>query len=151
LFPARSHAPGRDWDNDHRNIWTHYELAVSSVHKGAAGATVALSEPGGVSGGFRESIAGAVTYNPGDKVLVFLQRMPNGYLRTTGWAQGKYAIDSAGRVHASAALADIELTPGRSVSASAPLSLDGLTETELGARVVARVRSRQIKSTGVRQ
>lgn len=139
-----------DWDSSHRFIWTHYELAVSAVHKGTAGSTVILSEPGGVAGGLRQTVAGTVLYGVGEKVFVFLERVPNGYLRTTGWAQGKYTLDPAGRVHAAAALAALELVPGKSASAS-PLSLDGITATELSARVTARVRSQQIRSAGAKQ
>ena len=65
-----------DWDSERKFIWTHYELSVSSVHKGAARIAVTVSEPGGVVGGRGMSIAGSVEYSPGDQVAVFLQRMP---------------------------------------------------------------------------
>ena len=89
-----------DWDSERKFIWTHYELSVSSVHKGAARTAVTVSEPGGVVGGRGMRIAGSVEYSPGDQVAVFLQRMPNGYLRTAGWGQGKYLVDKAGHLHA---------------------------------------------------
>src|ERR1700679_1494588 len=60
-----------DWDSSHRFIWTHYELAVSSVHKGTAGSVVVLSEPGGVAGGLRQTVADAVRYGVGDSVFIF--------------------------------------------------------------------------------
>ena len=88
-----------DWDPDHKYIWTHYELAVSATHKGAAGQTVDIAEPGGQVNGMGMSISGATGYAVGEKVLVFLSRMPNGYLRTAGFGQGKYVIDSAGHLH----------------------------------------------------
>ena len=92
-----------DWDSEHKIIWTHNELSVASSQKGVAGASVLVSEPGGVVGDRAMAIAGSVAYRPGDQVLVFLERMPNGYLRTTGWGQGKYLVDKAGTVHAEAA------------------------------------------------
>src|SRR5580700_2249544 len=93
-----------DWDSEHKFIWTHYELSVSNAQKGTPGLTVELAEPGGVVGIQGMAIAGAVVYQPGDHVLVFLQRMPNGYLRTTGWSQGKYTVDSTGRLHAAGSI-----------------------------------------------
>jgi len=67
------------WDADHSHIWTHYELTVSDVEKGKAGATIDIAEPGGTLDGMRMSIAGATGYGVGEHVLVFLSRMPNGY------------------------------------------------------------------------
>lgn len=136
-----------DWDSSHHFIWTHYELAVSGVHKGAAASTVVLSEPGGVVGGIQQIIAGTVQYQPGEKVFVFLERMPNGYLRTTGWAQGKFTVDASGRVHA-AVFQGLELVDMKSAPATAALPIDGIAATELAARVTARVRSPQAKPMG---
>jgi hypothetical protein len=134
-----------DWDSEHKFIWTHYELSVSNSHKGAAGSTVVVSEPGGVVGIQGMNIAGVVAYQPGDRVLVFLQRMPNGYLRTTGWSQGKYTVDNSGRLHAETSLRGLEVIGVQrgavSTSAATPLrSLEGMTEAELRARIAARLR-----------
>lgn len=80
------------WDASHKYLWTHYELDVTSLHKGTAGRVVEFAEPGGTADGIAMEIAGSVIYVPGENVFVFLQKMPNGYLRTTGWAQGKYSL-----------------------------------------------------------
>ena len=45
--------------------------------------------------------------------MVFLERMPNGYLRTTGWSQGRYTVDPKGLVHGDK-LAGTELVSGKS-------------------------------------
>jgi hypothetical protein len=132
-----------DWDSSHHFIWTHYELAVSGVHKGAAGSSVVLSEPGGVVGGMGQTIAGSVQYAPGEKVVIFLEREPNGYLRTTGWSQGKFTVDSSGHVHGGGALAGVELIQTNVAQAVRDLPVDGITTSELAARVSARVRSQQ--------
>jgi hypothetical protein len=125
------------WDSSHHFIWTHYELAVGTAYKGVAQSTVEFAEPGGVAGGLRQTIADSVQYGAGEKVFIFLERMPNGYLRTTGWSQGKYNVDAAGRVHSFAALA----------GASRPI--EGIAASELSARVTARLQ--QVRSTGARQ
>ncbi len=113
------------WDSDHKYIWTHYELRVSGAHKGGAPALVEFAEPGGIAGGVGMSIAGTVGYTVGENVLVFLQRMPNGYLRTTGWGQGKYRVDADTRLHESLALREG--------------SLEGLVLRDAITRVSARV------------
>jgi hypothetical protein len=135
------------WDADHKYIWTHYELAVDSALKGSPGATVEFAEPGGSANGSTMAIAGSVLYAAGDRVTVFLARMPNGYLRTSGWAQGKYVLDSEGRLHSSAMagaeLAVPQTARGTSVAAGAtPVRmLDGMSLSSLRAMVTARVRA----------
>jgi hypothetical protein len=137
-----------DWDSAHKFIWTHHELSVSSTQKGSPGSTVVVSEPGGIVGDRGMAIAGSVTYRPGDQVAVFLQRMPNGYLRTTGWGQGKYALDKTGRLHAE--LTGVEIVQAGSKAASAGTSLralDGIGIAELRSRVSARVAAQRQGST----
>jgi hypothetical protein len=112
------------WDSDHKYIWTHYRLSVTDAAKGARVSSVEFAEPGGAVGASTMAIVGTVTYGVGDRVAIFLARMPNGYLRTTGWAQGKYAIDASGRLHGSAAL---------SLS-----TLEGMSFAELKQRTAAR-------------
>jgi hypothetical protein len=130
-----------DWDSEHKVIWTHHELGVSTSQKGAPGATVIVSEPGGVVGDRAMAIAGTVAYRPGDQVTIFLQRMPNGYLRTTGWGQGKYTLDKTGILHTDSAVRGIEIVSvDRSVGKGTPLrSLEGMSLAELRVRVAARI------------
>ena len=129
-----------DWDSTHKYIWTHYEMSVASTYKGQGAQTVVISEPGGVVGAMGIEVAGAVRYGVGDDVLVFLQRMPNGFLRTTGWGQGQYRVDERGALHASEALKTEELVGSPNAGLS---SLDGHTLNEIAGRVSARVRARQ--------
>jgi hypothetical protein len=135
-----------DWDTEHKYIWTHYELGVSSALKGAPDATVILSEPGGLVGIQGMNIAGAVGYQAGEAVLVFLQRMPNGYLRTTGWGQGKYAVDKAGRLHAAVLAGGLETIDSKSdtksrIAATALRSIDGMRVTDLRGLVSLRTQT----------
>ena len=132
-----------DWDSGHKYIWTHYEINVASTQKGAAGATVVVSEPGGVVGDRALAIAGVVGYSAGEQVAVFLERMPNGYLRTTGWGQGKFGVDATGHLHASAAMRGVELVnAGQAVRAPGGTSLrtlEGISLVDLRSRVAARI------------
>ncbi len=123
-----------DWDSDHAYIWTHYELTVADLEKGAAGASIDIAEPGGSLNGLRMSIAGATGYRVGDHVLVFLSRMPNGYLRTAGFGQGKFLIGSNERLRA-----EVELKP--SVAEGVQVrSLSGMSVHQAAQLVGARVR-----------
>jgi hypothetical protein len=134
-----------DWDVENKVIWTHHELNVTSLQKGAASSIVVVSEPGGVVGNRAMAIAGAVAYRPGDQVVLFLQRMPNGYLRTTGWGQGKYALDKKGVLHTDSAVRGVEIVSvdvaaKSSATQSTSLSaLDGLSLAEFRVKVMARV------------
>ena len=130
------------WDAGHHYIWTHYSLEVSSAQKGLQTATVEVSEPGGVAGGMGMMIAGSVGYKVGDDVLVFLQTMPNGMVRTAGWGQGKYTVDAGGRLHAEVATRGVEYVHLKSSAGVTPVAtLDGLTLREAGALVTARLRT----------
>jgi hypothetical protein len=129
-----------DWDPTHKYIWTHYEMSIASTYKGQTAQSVVISEPGGVVGPVGMEVAGAVGYGVGEKVLVFLQRMPNTYLRTTGWGQGQYRIDESGALHASEAIQGENLRGSAGPGLS---SLDGHTLTEIGGRISARVRMMQ--------
>ncbi len=128
-----------DWDATHKYIWTHYELGVSSALKGSPGSTVVLSEPGGVVGIQGMSVAGAPAYRPGDQVLIFLERVPNGYLRTTGWTQGKYTVDKAGLVHAAGSSVGLEVVNVKGHAATQLRSLEGMSLAQVRALVAARV------------
>jgi hypothetical protein len=135
------------WDSGHKYIWTHYELSVTASHKGTAPSRVEFAEPGGTLDGVALAIAGTVSYWPGERVVVFLQKMPNGYLRTTGWGQGKYGLDASGRLRGGSALRNVEVVNiGGSLSGATSLeTLDGITVGELNRRVAARIRPAQGK------
>jgi len=147
IFSGRVIRSWAAWDEHHKYIWTHYEVSVQSAQKGAPGPTVEMAEPGGALDGVVIGIAGTVVYTPGENVFVFLQRMPNGYLRTTGWGQGRYLVDAKGRIHADSVLRGLEIVDARiPASASAPIrtpltTLEGMSLSELGLRIAARARA----------
>ena len=85
------------WDDEHRYIWTHYQMQVTDSIRGNAAAVV-VSEPGGTVDGVNQGFSGMNAWTPGENVIVFLHRVPNGYLRTTGGSQGVARISSEGRV-----------------------------------------------------
>ncbi len=135
------------WDAEHKYIWTHYEMSITSAFKGAASRSVEFAEVGGVADGVGMNIPGAVGYQTGENVLIFLARQPNGFLRTTGWGQGKYTVDANNRLHGDASLRQVDLVGGSAPAVPAVRSLDGMSLTEAAQRVVLRVRARSQAGT----
>jgi hypothetical protein len=122
------------WDPSHKHIWTHYELAVSDSPKGTPGPTVEIAEPGGTLDGIIMKISGTTGYTVGENVMVFLTRVPNGYLRTTGFGLGKYVIDASGHLHGSGSLNADTATSRTNIR-----SLDSMNTRQVRDLVNARV------------
>ena len=127
------------WDSGHKYIWTHFRLDVLDPIRGNPGASVVVSEPGGSLDGVSMSISGAPDYALGEEAIVFLYRTPIGYLRATGYGQGKYTVAPNLRVHAN--LKGLELL--NRDGASSLSTLEGLTAAEFKARVRDAIRSRR--------
>ena len=125
------------WGPSHEFLWTHYDVQIESVVKGSPDSTITISEPGGVLDGRGMDIAGAVHYEPGEHVMLFLNKTPVGYYRTVGWAQGKYQIAADGTVHGAAGRADTYV--GESGRRAVRTSIEGLSVASAGARVRAMV------------
>jgi hypothetical protein len=116
------------WGPEHKLIWTRYEIRVEDTIKGAREQTLVVSEPGGQLDGLGMRVEGAVPYESGEHVTLFLQTYPSGDKRTVGWGQGKFTLDAQGKVH-----------PGISDG-----SLKGITSVELRHRIQAAATRRQI-------
>jgi hypothetical protein len=143
------------WDGSHKYIWTHYELSVSAAMKGSPGQsskgqTLEFAEPGGEIGDRGMAIAGSVRYESGDNVVVFLQRMPNGYLRTAGAGQGRFSIDAAGRIHSGSLTAEIMPSASGAPTGTNLGALNGLTVQDLAGRIRARIAQAAQKQEVVR-
>jgi hypothetical protein len=129
------------WDSGHKYIWTHYRIEVIDPIRGNPGASVVVSEPGGSLDGVSMSISGAPGYAVGEEAIVFLYRTPIGYLRATGYGQGKYAVTPQTRVRAN--LKGLETLKTASAHGISLSTLDGLTITDFKARVRDVIRSRR--------
>ena len=122
------------WDSQPRFIWTHTEIAVRDRWKGAPGATVTVSEPGGFAEGSGQAIAGMVRYVPGEHIVAFLYRTPHGYIRTRGLAQGKFVIDAQGLVHLAAT--DAQIVPSAASSGSPMKELESIPVSAMRDRIM---------------
>ncbi len=133
------------WDAGGQMIWTHYQIQLEETLKGNPGNSPVVSEPGGVVGDQGMSIAGTPEYTVGDEVVLLVWRTPIGYLRTSGWGQGKFTVaaTAAGSVkivHAPLQLRGIELVSPQKAGAprqagTLPSGLDGLPLEQFKGRL----------------
>jgi hypothetical protein len=126
------------WDDRHRFIWTHSEVIAENVIKGNRADTVVVSEPGGSVDGMAMRIAGAPTYVAGEQVVLFLERLPNGYLRSIGMGQGKLRVSADGRVHITQSGANY-VRSRKAIPGTTMESLEGLPAAQVQQRVMRLV------------
>src|SRR5262245_2905321 len=69
------------WDAARTNISTRVEMAVVETLKGVAAPALSFSQLGGRVGDLVSMVAGASTFEAGERVLVFLERRQDGSLR----------------------------------------------------------------------
>ena len=127
------------WDSEHKFIWTHYTMSVDSTLKGRRSRTLEFAEPGGAVNGVVLNIVGSVRYGVGDNVVVFLARMPNGYLRTTGWVQGRYPLDKEGRIHGQASAGPEMMSVNGGYTGLRLATLEGMSISDLSRLIGDRV------------
>lgn len=77
-------------------IQTRVELRIVETLKGAPGSTASFTQAGGQVGDQVATVAGAVTFERGERVLVFLERR-DGSLRLTDPFHGKFVVQRDAR------------------------------------------------------
>lgn len=130
------------WNDTGTKIITEATVNVAGTHKGNAPATVAVVQLGGVVGNVRQTVHGALQWQPGEEVLLFLDAALPGTYQVSGFSQGKYRIerDDRGRAFVQQIVPDgAELVgapgaQGVSPRASTPvkLSLEKFVDQALG-------------------
>lgn len=141
------------WDSTHEFIWTHYEIRLTESMLGGTLDKAVISEPGGVVGNDSMDIAGAPRYRIADEVVLFTTRTPIGYLRTSGWGQGRFDVVAdprTGSKFVRSRLAGIELVEPagapnalNQTPATSPKALDGLPLDQFKSRVRTLIANRQ--------
>jgi hypothetical protein len=121
------------WDNAHKYIWTHYRIEVLDPIRGNPGESVVASEPGGSLDGVNMITSGGLHYEVGEEAIVFLYRTPIGYLRATGYGQGKYTVTPGKLVRAN--MKGMELVKSGPMRGILLSTLDGLAVADFKARV----------------
>lgn len=93
-------------------IYTHYQLQVSQVWKGAGATEVML--PGGVANGYRQSFPGVPALQAGSEYVLFLWTSPTtGITHLLGFGQGLF---------------NVVTMPDGSIQASRPLIGEGMLD-----------------------
>jgi len=73
-------------------VVTDYRFDVEQTLKGMAAGTITVSEIGGVAGSRFTFISDSAAYTPGERVMVFLRKRPDGTYFTTSMAMGKFSF-----------------------------------------------------------
>ncbi len=90
------------WSSDHHLIYTFVRVRVEESLKGGASGEIVVRRPGGAVGGIGQRVHGEPDFADGERVLLFLTRLPVAtapMYRVNGMSQGKLSMqtDSAGR------------------------------------------------------
>ena len=92
-----------EWAAGRSSIQTRVTLTVAEILKGPAPSPLTFTHLGGRVGNEASAIGGGPEFQPGERVLLFLTRRPDGSLRLTDLIYGRFEIvrDAAtGRDHA---------------------------------------------------
>jgi len=81
------------WNDTNTKIFTETRVAVDQSYKGGAGGTVSVVQLGGVVGHVQMKVEGALAWNPGDEVLLFLEPFSDDRYMVYGLSQGRYEIE----------------------------------------------------------
>ena len=83
------------WNARHTKIFTEIAVQTEQTFKGSppAGGTVTLLQLGGVVDNVRVSVQGALAWQPGEEVLLFLEPSNPGRYQVSGFSQGKLPIE----------------------------------------------------------
>jgi len=127
------------WNDSNTKIFTETQVAVDRSFKGGAGGTVSVVQLGGVVGHVQMKVEGALAWNPGEEVLLFLEPFPGGRYMVYGLSQGRYDIerDERGRPFVSrGAFEGVEMkgAPGGRAPEKERVPLDRFIDSALGGR-----------------
>lgn len=81
-----------EWDDSLTFIHSRVTLDVERSLRGHAPDTLEIVTPGGVIGSFGQVAEGVATFEPGERVLVFLTTWEDGTAKVLGYAQGKSRV-----------------------------------------------------------
>ncbi|NIO29562.1 MAG: hypothetical protein GTO29_13525 [Candidatus Latescibacteria bacterium] len=81
------------WNEKRTKIFTETFVDVDETYKGTGGSTVRIIQIGGVVGNVRMHVHGALSWRPGEEVLLFLEPYGTEGYRVSGFSQGKFEIE----------------------------------------------------------
>jgi hypothetical protein len=78
------------WDTG--EIWTFTTFEVQEVWRGEVPAQISVRLLGGTAGNLTSSVAGIPRFQPGEEVVLFLERTQRGDFSIVSWEQGTFRI-----------------------------------------------------------
>jgi hypothetical protein len=81
------------WNATHTRILTETTIEIAEDLKGSGTSTVLVVQFGGAVDGVRMTVAGALYWEPGEEVILFLEESLPGRHRVSGFSQGKFSIE----------------------------------------------------------
>jgi hypothetical protein len=116
------------WDDRGSMAWTYVEVATDRVLKGQSESTIVLKQMGGTVGESGVFVSGQARFVIGERVLLYLNTLPDGTLHAAHGFMGKFSIvtDQTGReyVERSVDAREVEFlsqSTGSDVTNQAPL------------------------------
>ena len=85
------------WNQDHSLIVTEIHVKVTESLRGPKQPDLMVVQPGGKVGKLRVDVDGAVSFVPGQEVVLFLNPGPEGGLTPVGLSRGSFVIETEAR------------------------------------------------------
>jgi hypothetical protein len=81
------------WNEKRTKIFTETFVQVDETYKGANPGTVRIIQLGGTVGKIKVTVAGALQWQPGEEVLLFLEEATPDAYHVSGFSQGKFNVE----------------------------------------------------------
>ena len=81
------------WNASHSKVFTETIVAVEESFKGAPGSEVRILQLGGEVDGIRVTVHGALYWNQGEEVVLFLEPYQGDKYQVSGFSQGKFKVE----------------------------------------------------------
>ena len=81
------------WNDAHTKIFTETVIQVDETYKGQGAGEVRVVQMGGVVDNMQMHVYGALSWHPGEEVLLCLDRLDVDRYRVAGFSQGKFHIE----------------------------------------------------------
>jgi hypothetical protein len=81
------------WNETHTKIFTETTVTVDETYKGGTVPIARIVQLGGVVGNVRMTVHGALSWRPGEEILLFLEPLDPGTYQVSGFCQGKFTVE----------------------------------------------------------
>lgn len=81
------------WNETHTKIFTETSVTVDETYKGGTVPNARIVQLGGVVGNVRMTVHGALSWRPGEEILLFLEPFDPGTYQVSGFCQGKFPVE----------------------------------------------------------